>query len=307
MHFAGDSQADIARALERDPSTISRELRRNGPAADYTASDAQQQAARRRRERPLVRKLERPELSNFVRQGLAQYWSPDQIAGRCPKEFPRQPRLRVSRPTIYQWIRRQGEERSYWEQFLRRRGRPPKSTARSPIPARVDIAGRPEIVNRRGRFGDWEGDTVVGRQHRGGLVTLVERKSGFLKAAKVPDRHARRVRRKIETLLGDLPARLRHTCTFDNGKEFSEHERLAERLGCKVYFAKPYCSWQRGSNENTNGLLRQFFAKKTDFAEISHWEVSQTVDLINNRPRRRLGYRTPQEVLAKTCPGAFEN
>jgi len=303
---AGETKAEIARQLERHRTTIGRELRRNGSDDDYSAVRAQAQAEARRRARPLVRKLERPEVNSYVRRGLSQYWSPEQIAGRARLDFPRQPRHWVSRQTVYQWIRGQGEERAYWEQFLRLGRRRAKTDSRGQIPRRVTVEGRPEAVNRRARYGDWEGDTVVGRQHRGGLVTLVERKSGFLKAAKLKDRQAERVRSKIEALLEPWPARLRRTFTFDNGKEFSEHERLAERLQCKVYFAQPYCSWQRGTNENTNGLIRQFFPKGSDFQEISHWEVAQTVDLLNARPRKRLGYRTPQEVLAKNCPAAFE-
>jgi IS30 family transposase len=306
MRFAKHTQAEIARRLGRHRCTISRELARNGGVDGYSAVAAQAKAAARRRDRPLVRRMDRPEVNASVRSGLAQYWSPDQIAGRCRIEFPKEPQRWVSPPTIYRWIRAQGEDRPHWEQFLRFGGRRPKTDRRGQIPERVAIAERPDVVNRRRRFGDWEGDTVVGRRHQGGLITLVERKSGFLLAAKVKDRQATRVRRKIVDKLGNLPPSLRRTMTFDNGKEFSEHERLAQELGCKVYFARPYCSWQRGTNENTNGLVRQFFPKKTDFDEISHWQVAQTVDLLNSRPRQRLDYRTPQEVLAKACPVAFE-
>lgn len=302
MRFGGCSQAELARRLGRHRSTISRELRRNGSADGYSAVAAQKKAETRRRERPLIGKVDRPEVNAYVRAGLARSWSPDQIAGRCRREFPQEPRRWVSPPTIYRWIRAQGKDQRYWEEHLRFGGRQPKSAARGQIPQRVLIDGRPEVINRRARFGDWEGDTVVGRHHRGGLVTLVERKSGFLVAAKVKDRQAPRVRRKIEHLLGDLPTRLRQSMTFDNGKEFAEDERLAQRLDCKVYFARPYRSWERGTNENTNGLLRQFFPKKTDFREISHWEVAHTVDLLNNRPRQRLGYRTPPGGPRQSLP-----
>lgn len=303
MWYAGKKRAEIARRLGRHRSTIGRELRRNSQAGGYAAVAAHRRALQRRRQRPLVRKMDRPEVNAFVRRGLVRCWSPDQIAGRCRIEYPHQPQHHVSAPTIYQWIRAQG----HWERFLRCGRRRPKTDARGQIPQRVVITGRPEIVNRRARFGDWEGDTVVGRRHRGGLVTLVERKSGFLAAAKVKDRQAARVRRTIVDLLGPLPGRLRHTLTFDNGKEFSEHEHLAQQLDCGIFFAKPYCSWQRGTNENTNGLLRQFFPKKTDFRRIGYEEVAWRVDLLNGRPRKRLGYRTPQETLAKVCPVAFEN
>jgi len=306
MRHAGAVPARIARALGRHRTTISRELRRNGQPTGYTAVAAHEQALRRRRQRPLVRKMDRPEVSEYVRGGLTRYWSPDQIAGRSRVEFSQTPRRWVSRPTIYRWIRGQAEYRSHWEKFLRFGGRTPGREKRRPNPTCVRIDGRPEVVNRRARFGDWEGDTIVGRRHRGGLVTLVERKSGFLAASKVKDRQAKRVRRKITALLRVLPNSLRRTLTFDNGTEFSDHERLADHLACKIYFAEPYRSWQRGTNENTNGLLRQFFPKKTDFQEISWHEVAEKVDLLNDRPRVRLGYRTPREVLAKVCPAAIE-
>lgn len=298
--FAGYSRAEVAQALGRHPGTISRELARNSEAdGSYLATSAQRKAQQRRRQRPLVRKMDRPQLDEYVRSGLARCWSPDEIAGRSRLNHPRDRSRHISRQTIYTWIRGD-ESREHWEGLLRRGGRrKPKDDARGRIAGQVRIDGRPAVVDKRKRFGDWEGDTMVGRRHRGVMLTLVERKSGYLIAAKAKDRQARRIRRKIEQRFADLPNRLRRTMTFDNGKEFAEHEALARRTGLAIYFAHPYCSWQRGTNENTNGLLRQFFPKGTDFHAIGPSTLDYAVRLLNNRPRRRLGYRTPQEVLAQ--------
>jgi IS30 family transposase len=307
MHFAGHSRAAIARRLGRDPSTIGRELTRNAAKdGTYSACSAQQQAAARRRDRPRRVKMEAPETNMYVRMRLTQRWSPDQIAGRLKREFPDDPRRRVSHQTIYDWIK-QDDDRVHWQQCLRRGGRRrPQRDDRGKLPACVSIASRPRIVDSRRRFGDWEGDTIVGKRHTGGVVTLNERKSGYLITRKVKDRTARRVRRAITQRMSQLPPAVRRTLTLDNGKEFSEHERLSAHLTMGVYFAEPYKSWQRGSNENTNGLLRQFFPKGTDFRQIGWQTIAEATDLINNRPRKRLNYQTPNEVLASHLGVAIE-
>ena len=299
MHFAGATQTAIARRLKRHRTTIGRELRRNGDGASYSAVTAQQRAEQRRRERPRMRKLDQPETNEFVRHGLAQCWSPDQIAGRLQRQFRRQRRRCVSHQTIYRWINsRDHEEREHWRGCLRFGRRRPGREKRGRLPRTVSIEGRPAVVDRRARYGDWEGDTLVGGSRQGGLVTLVERKSGYLLAGKVPHLRAQLVRRELESLLEPAPPALRRTLTLDNGKEFAEHERLKEHLDLDVYFAQPYCAWQRGTNENTNGLLRQFFPKGTIFRGLHRQHLDQAQDLLNHRPRRRLGYRTPHEVLA---------
>jgi IS30 family transposase len=155
------------------------------------------------------------------------------------------------------------------------------------------------VINRRRRFGDWEGDTIVGKGRRSALVTLVERKSGDAYLAKAKDLKSATTMRAAVRKMKGLPESLRRSVTFDNGKEFSEHHRLTRQTGIDVYFAQPYKSWQRGTNENTNGLIRQFFPKGTDFAQISHQEVARVEHLLNERPRKRLDYKSPQQVLAK--------
>jgi len=298
MWAAGHSRKAIAEQLGRSRSTIGRELKRNGQVdGSYSAIAAQERAVIRRRERPLVRKLQRSELNAAVRSRLTKEWSPDQIAGRLKHDQPRDERFHVSPQTIYTWIE-QDCHCEHWKTFLRRGGQRPKSPHVGQIPRQVKIEGRPEVANQRQRLGDFEGDTIVSRGKRSGLVTLVDRKSRYLLAAKLKDRTAQRTRRKIEQLLGNLPPEQRHTATFDNGKEFSEHEALARNLGIDVFFAHPYASWERGTNENTNGLLRQYYPKGTDFAEVSHYHLAYTVESINQRPRKCLGYKTPSEVFS---------
>lgn len=297
MWSAGHSRKAIAERLGRNRSTIGRELKRNGQGdGSYLAIAAQERAAVRRRERPLVRKLQRPELNAVVRSRLTREWSPDQIAGRLAYDHPQDQRFHVQPQTIYTWIE-QDPHRDHWKAFLRRGGKPQKSPRSGQIPRQVQIDGRPEEANRRERLGDFEGDTIVSRGKRSGLVTLVDRKSRYLLAAKLKDRTARRTRKKMERLLSNLPPDQRHTATFDNGKEFSEHEALAQRLGIDVFFAHPYASWERGTCENTNGLLRQYYPKGTDFDEVSHHDLARTVESLNQRPRKCLGYKTPSEVF----------
>jgi transposase, IS30 family len=298
LHRIGSMQVEIAKRLGRDKSTISRELRRNCSRNGYWAVAAQRKAETRRRKRPWTPKMERPEIERRVRQRLREYWSPDEIAGHLRKEFPRERRRHISHQTIYTWIDGLGQAGERWRKYLRRKGRKrfgPENRGR--IPASTSIAGRPAVVDRRGRFGDWEGDTIVGAGRRSGAVSLVERKSGFLLFDGVKNLGATTVRHAASDLYASMPPRLRKTLTLDNGKEFAEHELLAIQTGLKIYFAEPYCAWQRGTNENTNGLIRQFFPKGTDLAAVPKNKFAKIQNLLNNRPRKRLGYKTPYEVL----------
>jgi len=235
-----------------------------------------------------------PEVHKYVQDRLEKRWSPDQIAGRVRCDFPRAPQRWLSRQTIYDWINYQMPD---WQTLLRRGGRPPEK--RGKLTDCVRIAGRPEVINRRRRYGDWEGDTIVGKGRRSALLTLVERKSGYARIGRVDSMNSEMTMRAANRRMKDLPPCLLRSMTFDNGKEFAEHQKLTRGLGLQVYFTEPYASWQKGTNENTNGLLRQFFPKKTDFTQVSHRAVARVEQLLNERPRRRLGYRTPAEVLTK--------
>ena len=298
MHRAGKMQTQIALRLGRSKSTISRELRRNRSPNGYWAVAAHRKAQQRRSGRPWVGKLERPEVRRYVRERLQQRWSPDEIAARSRSDFPRDRRRQISHQTIYTWIRTEDAKGRKWQRFLRRLGRKrPEAEKRGKIPARVSIEGRPAVVDRRGRYGDWEGDTIVGANHRGGAVTLVERKSGYLLMGKVLNLRAATVRQVAAERYRSMPPALRKTLTLDNGKEFAEHDQLAAEAALKIYFAKPYCSWQRGTNENTNGLIRQFFPKGTDLSVYSQAELNKVARKLNQRPRKTLGYETPADKL----------
>jgi len=297
MRAAGHSQAEIARTLKRHPSTIYRELKRNSFREKYVAVRAQQFAERRHREaREQSRKMERPETRDYVQSHLKEYWSPEQIAGRLRREFPDAPRRHVSRQTIYCWIKSSPNRLAELRPYLR--GKRYRGGRRRPTPREHTIAARPEVINDRQRYGDWEGDTIIGQRRGGGaLVSLVERRSGYLELDRVDNTRADTVTASILQRLKPHPQHLRLSCTFDNGAEFTQHAQLHEKLGLDIYFANPHSPWQRGTNENTNGLIRQFFPKGTPFRGQPRSEILRVATLINERPRKRLGYRTPAEVF----------
>jgi len=297
------SKKEIAQRLGKHRCSVYRELKRNSGPLGYIAIEAQQRANVRRRLPRRVAKMNDPCIRQYVGERLRQRWSPDQIAGRSQREFPRHGSRSVSRQTVYNWIDRQRhDDRRQWRQYLRF-GRPrrkrPENNGR--LPGAITIEGRPPVVDARRRFGDWEGDTIISRKRRGGLVSLVERKSGYTLLARVHDLHADTVRQATEDQLSWLPRHLRRTLTFDNGKEFAEHQALASATGMSIYFAQPYCAWQRGTNENTNGLVRQYLPKGTNLTAYSHRAVATIQSSLNDRPRKRLGYLTPREVLTKNA------
>ena len=294
---------EIAARLEKNRSSVCRELARNSGPLGYIPIEAQQRARARRRLPRRQAKMSDPQVRQYVGERLEQCWSPDQIAGRSQREFHRAAGRQVSRQTIYNWIdARRPEERRQWRQYLRL-GRPRRKRLANGgrLPGAVTIDGRPLVVDARRRFGDWEGDTIVSRGRRGGLVSLVERKSGYTLLVGVTDLRAATVREASQSQLRSLPRHLRRTLTFDNGKEFAEHAALASATGMSIYFAQPYCAWQRGTNEHTNGLVRQYLPKGTDLTAYSHHEVAAIQSSLNDRPRKRLGYLTPREVLAKNA------
>ena len=298
------NQTEIAQALGRSPATISRELRRNRTGGEYYAAQAHRQSEQRRRERPLVRKMDDPEINDAVRSGLAQEWAPEQIASRIKQQHPDHGERCVSSQTIYTWIK-QDDHREHWESRLRRRGKRPcrrKNAATTGDAARIH--NRPEVIEQRLRLGDFEGDTVLGPPGTGGLVTLVDRKSRLTIIAKIQSKDADHVQEKIKQRLKELDDERRCSITFDNGTEFARCHRLEKHLRVKLYFADPGCPYQRGTNENTNGLIRQYFPKGTDFRDITHDQVRTVETRLNNRPRACLGFRTPNEVFHEKTPPA---
>ena len=288
------SKVEAAAVLGRHRSTIHRELTRNASAFGYRSLHAQRLHDQRRGNCGRRAKLRDPTTRSYVVERLMKAWSPDQIAGRLRREFPRQPQRHLTARTIYTWLRR-----SPWRYRRWLRHGSPRPINKKKKPDCVRVGGRPEVINRRRRYGDWEGDTVVAPRHRNGLLTLVERKSGLVKIDKLPDLKSETAMRACQKCLRGLPKSLQRSVTFDNGAEFTKYAILAERLGLAIYFADPYSAWQRGSNENLNGLVRQFFPKGTDFANVTRREAERLERLLNERPRRRFHYQTPLELLRK--------
>lgn len=299
MRRQGETDAQIARTLDRHRSTIGREVRRNTGGRGYRQKQAQRLAEERRERCRRSKKMDHAPLKKYVTKAIKQEWSPDEIAGRSRLDQPRDTACQVSHQTIYNWLR---DEAPQLRAHLRRGHRRTQPETRGKLTGCVSVNDRPQIVDSKRRYGDWEGDTVVSPGRRSGLVTMVDRKSKYLLVRKICSLKSTDTMQAICRGMRDLPASLCRTMTLDNGKEFALHERLNEKLGMDVYFARPYASWQRGLNENTNGLLRQYFPKGTDFSRISHRAVARVEKLINERPRKSLGYKSPAEVLAnKLC------
>jgi IS30 family transposase len=297
----GASKKEIARALKRSPSTISREIHRNSTEDEYLPGQAHRLAACRRRDRPLERKMDHPDLNHDVRSGLSQEWSPEQIAGRSKIDHPDDTDRHVSPQTIYTWIEND-ESCSHWKEHLRRRGKRPARKKAAPDSDAARIHDRPEVIEQRLRLGDFEGDTVLGPPGTGGLATLVDRKSRFTIATKIQSKDADHVHAKLKHRLLELDEARRHSITFDNGTEFARCHRLEKHLEMELYYADPGCPYQRGTNENTNGLIRQYFPKGTKFQDITHAEVRDVENRLNRRPRKCLGWKNPEEVFYAKQP-----
>ena len=292
----GTGQERIASVLGVSQSTVSRELRRNRGQRGYRFKQAEAKAQARQAIRSKPRKLT-ASVRRKVEAKLRQMrWSPEQISG-----WLRDQGIKLSHERIYQMIWQDKRDGGNLWRSLRRRGkrynkRAGKNAGRGLIPNRIDISDRPAIVARKARLGDWEGDTVASAGHKGGLLTLVERKSLLTKISKLRRSTARATQRATVRRLKPI-GNFVHTITFDNGKEFAAHQDIAHALKAKIFFATPYHAWERGLNENTNGLIRDFFPKGTDFSTISNAEVAKVERLLNARPRKSLGFRSPQEVF----------
>jgi IS30 family transposase len=304
MTILGKSQAQIARCLGRHPSTISRESKRNTNCdGRYLPQVADIQARLRRRAHIRRPKIGNGRLMAHVEDKLRCRWSPQQIAGRLCAAPPRAfDGATISHTTIYRWIWACPERAQRFKPYLRvawKKRRKPygKPSKRGQIPDRVSIDERPDIVAERRRLGDWEGDTMVGKSRSGYVATCVDRTSRYLVARKLKTCSAKQLKLGLHDAMRRLPVAKRKTLTTDNGKEFACHKDLTRLLGVAVYFAHPYSSWQRGTNENTNGLLRQYVPKKMDFSQLTDWQLASYVWQLNNRPRKCLNYRTPAEVF----------
>jgi len=294
------SKKAIAEAIGVDKSTVYREIKRNCDArsGSYSMELAQRKADRRKQQKHRKEVLT-PAMRKRIIKLLKKGFSPEQIVGRSRLEGI----AMVSHETIYRWIWEDKRRGGKLHKYLRRQGRRyakrgSKNAGRGFIPGRVDIDERPEIVELKERFGDLEIDTIIGKNHKGAILTINDRATSRVWIRKLSGKEAIPVAkiavwalRKVKNLI--------HTITADNGKEFAKHEEIAQKLEIKFYFCKPYHSWERGANENTNGLIRQYIPKGKDFSEVTNKQIKWIENKLNNRPRKRLGYLTPNENLNK--------
>ena len=278
----------IARALNRSPSTILREIRRNKSLRGYRVNNAHKKACARRSNNALSIIAD---VWDWVTDKLKENWSPQQIAGVHGG---------LSHMSIYRYIWTNKRKGGRLWQCLRRKAKPYRqrltAETRGRINDRVSIHERPSIVDARTRIGDWEADTIIGQHHKQAIVTLVERKTGLLKMKRVDNKTAQQVSEAMIELL--KPVRLQvKTITSDNGKEFAQHKKVKQKLFSLFFFADAYASWQRGTNENTNGLIREYLPKGCDFRQVSDNEMQNIENKLNNRPRKRLGFKTPMQAF----------
>lgn len=305
----------IAQRLGRSPSSVAREITRNRPPEKrrYTPRLAHERAMTKRKSRGRQERLKNDRIRQYVTAHLKRRWSPEQIAGRIQRDLGET----ISHEAIYQFIYAQMHRHGYGSvkpgkedlrPYLRRRRkrRIPPGTRRCQRvlrPKGLSIELRPKVVERRSRLGDWEGDTVESAGRKPGINTLVDRKTGKVCITKLPNRTAAATAKAVTKRLGNVPKQARHTVTLDNGTENQYWQEIKQASGADCFFAHPYSSWERGSNENTNGLIRDYFPKSTDFTTIVDEELAYVERELNNRPRKRLGYLTPNEAWGVALRG----
>lgn len=294
LKTAGHNQAKIAQIIGRHKSTVSRELSRNCGLRGYRPRQANNFALTRCRTK--AKKRISHELWRKIERLLSEDWSPEQVSGWLRNKE----QISVSHEWIYQYILRDKVNKGRLYLHLRCKKKKKKrygsTDRRGQIKGRVSIEDRPHIVDERSRIGDWEADTVIGKQGGSVLVTLVERKSRFTIIGLASNKTAERVKNIIVSKLKPLSSQVQ-TLTYDNGKEFALHLDIAEKLDASGYFAHPYHSWERGTNENTNGLIRQYFPKRMDLSLVTESEVKSVMNKLNNRPRKCLDFKTPNQVF----------
>lgn len=298
-------QKDIALALKKDRTTIWRELKRNktNNKRSYDARIAKNNTTERRiNANKRFRKLDNNKwLRDYIVKKIKLKWSPEQISGRLKIDYLDDRDKRIGKDSIYKYIHNERKDlvkhlRCQKGKYRRRYGTRIREKQREKLKKkRIDT--RPEIVETRGRIGDWEGDTIVGKEKTIHILTHVDRKSGILFADKLERATAEITKQKTIERFAKIPRSKKKTITYDNGTTFSYFEMTEKKTGIDIYFAWPYHSWERGCNENANGLLRQFFSKKSSFDIVTQEDIEKAVRLINNRPRKRLGYKTPAEVF----------
>jgi transposase, IS30 family len=298
LRSSGFLQKDIARQLHMSASTISREIKRNSASGKYAFNDADLFAVSRHRRASAKAKRMTIPVFKRMREHLGAGWSPEQISGRLKMEA-----INISHESIYKYIWKDKRGGGDLYKLLRHGGkkynkRSSVNSGRGCIPNRIDIKERPEVVETKTRIGDWEGDTIIGAKHKGAILSYVDRRSKLTILEKLPDKTAENVVIATIKRFSELPY-VAHTITLDNGKEFCGHEIISKQLEVDCYFATPYHSWERGLNEHTNGLVRQYVPKSSDILSLPATEVKRIEELLNNRPRKVLEYRTPKEEYLK--------
>ena len=297
LNKRGETQKEIADEIGVHKSTVSRELDRNEGQRGYRYQQAHRFALERREGKSECRITE--EDWEKVEELLEQEWSPEQISGRLEKED----NGSISHTWIYEYVWKDKANDGKLHESLRCDSRYKKrygaKDGRGKLKGRTCIEERPEEVDAKSRLGDWEADTIIGKNHQGALVTVVERKSKFAVIGHVKRKTAQGVKEEQIKLLSPHKGRV-ITITKDNGREFAQHQEVAEKLEADIYFAHPYASWERGLNENTNGLIRQYFPKDRELKEVEEKELEQAMERLNHRPRKSLNYRTPHEVYNDT-------
>ncbi|TLY28793.1 MAG: IS30 family transposase [Nitrospirae bacterium] len=305
MLAAGSSLRTTAQAMNRGPSTLSRELtRQHASPVTYRAVPAHQRAQRRAHQPRNPRKLAvQPRLRTAVFRLLAQRWSPEQIAHGLPQRYPDEPTMRISHEAIYTYlyVLPRGTFKRELARYLRRRHRfrRPRKVRRSSRPVQdiISIDERPPEVADRTVPGHWEGDLLVGHANASALGTLVERTTRFTLLVPLKAKDAAAVRQAFVRERRTLPAQLRRSLTYDQGQEMREHRLFTRQTKMRVYFAHPQCPWERGTNENTHGLLRQFFPKGTRFDQLSRAEIKRVQAMFNDRPRKILNWHSPAHTF----------
>ncbi len=291
----GYKPGGIAIKISKDCTTVYRCLKNNSNEDGiFVADEAWEKVCKRKSEaNKHIRILPDSILEKYILVKIEEHWSPEQIAGKWTHNTGEP----ICHETIYQYVYKNKPQ--LIKMFFRRKGKKYQHERKSKyqIPNRRMIDERPKEVETRKDVGHWEGDTIVGKDHKGSIVTNVERKSGFFIASKTKDRSAQSIFESTVIDFKNIPDELKISMTYDNGKEFSYHEKIESSTKMTVYFAHAYSSWERGSNENTNGLLREFIPKGTDFNTVSDEDLARYVELINNRPRKRLGFMSPNEVF----------
>jgi len=293
----GFSQTEIAKELQVNKSTVSRELKRNTGGKGYLPRQAHRKALSRRKDKVFPRILESTWM--LVEEHLKQDWSPEQISGWLSVEKG----ICISHESIYRYVLADKKNGGNLFRHLRcrkkRKKRYGKYDRRSNhIEDRTTIDERPKLVDKKERIGDWEVDTIIGKNHKQAIVSLTERKSYLTLIRKIDTRTAENVTEALIDMLKPI-AGIVHTITSDNGKEFAGHKKIAEELHADFYFAHPYAPWERGINENINGLIRQYVPKNTPFTDIDDIKIKNIMERLNNRPRKTNGYKTPIQVISK--------